>query len=41
MEPPSRNLGGRVMVDRIPALTRLTNDPEEQDYPAVATGRKW
>jgi hypothetical protein len=29
-------LGGRVAVDRLPASWRLTNSPDEQDYPAAA-----
>ena len=29
-------LRGRVMVDRVPAVIAITNDPEEQDYPAAA-----
>jgi hypothetical protein len=31
-----KKLNNRVMVDRIPAVTRLTSGPNEQDYPAVA-----
>ncbi len=31
-------LGGRVYVDRIPAAERLTNTPEEEDYPSLAAG---
>jgi hypothetical protein len=31
-------LGGHVYVDRVPAAMRLTNTPEEEDYPAVASG---
>jgi hypothetical protein len=31
-------LGGRVYVDRVPPAVRLTNTPEEEDYPAVAAG---
>jgi hypothetical protein len=31
-------LGGRVYVDRIPVATRLTDTPEEEDYPALAAG---
>jgi hypothetical protein len=30
-------LGGRVYIDRIPVSTRLTNTPEEEDYPSLAT----
>jgi hypothetical protein len=33
-------LGGRVYVDRVPATTRLTDTPEEEDYPALAAGSK-
>jgi hypothetical protein len=29
-------LGGRVYVDRVPVNTRLTDTPEEEDYPALA-----
>jgi hypothetical protein len=32
-------LGNRVIVDRIPPTTQLTNSPEEQDYPAAATDK--
>jgi hypothetical protein len=31
-------LDGRVYVDRIPAAARLTNTPEEEDYPSLASG---
>jgi len=31
-------LGGRVAVDRIPANWRLTETPDEEDYPAAASG---
>jgi hypothetical protein len=31
-------LGGRVYVDRVPVTTRLTDTPEEEDYPALAAG---
>ena len=31
-------LDGRVYVDRIPVAARLTNSPEEEDYPALASG---
>jgi hypothetical protein len=31
-------LGARVYVDRVPAAVRLTNTPEEEDYPAIAAG---
>ncbi len=31
-------LGGRVYVDRVPVSTRLTETPEEEDYPALAAG---
>ncbi len=31
-------LEGRVYVDRIPVATRLTDTPEEEDYPALAAG---
>ncbi len=31
-------LGGRVHVDRVPPTTRLTDTPEEEDYPALAAG---
>ena len=33
---PATLLGGRVSVERIPALAMLTSSPEEQDLPAVA-----
>jgi hypothetical protein len=29
-------LGGRVYVDRVPVATRLTDTPEEEDYPSLA-----
>lgn len=29
-------LGGRVYVDRLPVAARLTDTPEEEDYPALA-----
>jgi hypothetical protein len=32
-------LNNRVMLDRIPPFTQLTNSPEEQDYPAAATDK--
>lgn len=32
-------LDGKVMVDRIPSVTRLTNTPEEQDYPAAVSDK--
>jgi hypothetical protein len=31
-------LGGRVYVDRVPVTARLTDTPEEEDYPALAAG---
>ncbi len=31
-------LAGRVYVDRLPVATRLTNTPEEEDYPSMAAG---
>ncbi|MBI4907685.1 MAG: hypothetical protein HY820_28940 [Acidobacteria bacterium] len=31
-------LDGRVMVDRVPTVTRLTRSADDQDYPAVANG---
>jgi hypothetical protein len=31
-------LDGRVYIDRIPAAARLTDTPDEEDYPAMATG---
>ena len=30
-------LGGRVYIDPVPTSTRLTNTPEEEDYPATAS----
>ena len=30
-------LDGKVVADRLPPYWRITNDPEEQDYPAAAT----
>jgi hypothetical protein len=35
----ANTLNNRVMVDRIPALTQLTNSTEEQDYPAAVTDK--
>jgi hypothetical protein len=32
-------LDGRVMADRVPPSSQITNTPEEQDYPAVAAGK--
>src|ERR1700722_14264870 len=32
-------LNGRVKVDRVPAYARLTNTPDEQDYPAAAAAK--
>ncbi|HYW43001.1 MAG TPA: hypothetical protein VE959_09095 [Bryobacteraceae bacterium] len=32
-------LGGRVFADRIPPTTRITNTPDEEDYPSAATDR--
>jgi hypothetical protein len=31
-------LGGRVYVDRVPVTARLTDTPEEEDYPSLAAG---
>jgi hypothetical protein len=31
-------LAGRVYVDRVPVTARLTDTPEEEDYPALAAG---
>jgi hypothetical protein len=30
-------LGGRVYVDRVPVAQRLTDTPEEEDYPSLAS----
>ena len=40
---PVSALNGRVMIDRIPAATRLTNSSDEQDFPAAAArnGEIW
>lgn len=35
---PVKKLDGRVMVDRVPPVERLTTNRDEQDYPAVAAG---
>jgi hypothetical protein len=35
----ARPLNGRAMVDRIPPVERLTNDPQEQDYPSAAAAK--
>lgn len=32
-------LNGRVAVDLVPPVTRLTEDPDEQDYPATAVAK--
>ena len=32
-------LGGKALVERIPAFSRITNDAEEQDLPAAATSK--
>ncbi|HUE22660.1 MAG TPA: hypothetical protein VMQ86_13330, partial [Bryobacteraceae bacterium] len=37
-------LDGRVQVDRVPPVTRITDTPEEQDYPSAAldkSGNAW
>jgi hypothetical protein len=31
-------LGGRIYVDRVPVTARLTDTPEEEDYPSLAAG---
>ena len=31
-------LDRRVYVDRVPVAARLTNTPEEEDYPSLAPG---
>jgi hypothetical protein len=31
-------LGGHIYIDRVPAAARLTNTPEEEDYPATVSG---
>ncbi|PYT19998.1 MAG: hypothetical protein DMG57_43575 [Acidobacteria bacterium] len=36
---PVARLGGRVLVDRIPPTTRITDRPDEEDYPAAAAGK--
>jgi hypothetical protein len=36
---PLSKLNGRVLVDRIPPSVRLTNTPEEEDYPSAAVGK--
>jgi hypothetical protein len=36
---PVAKLNGRVLVDRIPAVSRLTNTPEEEDYPSAAVAK--
>src|SRR5262249_10520180 len=36
---PVTKLNGRVQIDRIPSSTRLTNTPEEEDYPSAAVGK--
>ena len=32
-------LNGRVSIDLVPQVTRLTDDPDEEDYPASAAGK--
>ncbi len=32
-------LGGRVIADRVPAWTRITDSPDEQDYPAAVADK--
>ena len=32
-------LGARALVERVPQWTRITNDREEQDYPAAVAGK--
>jgi hypothetical protein len=36
---PVAKLNGRVLIDRIPASARLTNTPEEEDYPSAAISK--
>jgi hypothetical protein len=36
---PVSKLNGRVLVERVPASIRLTNTPEEEDYPSAATSK--
>jgi hypothetical protein len=40
---PASALNGRVMLDRIPAASRITDSPDEQDFPAAAArnGEIW
>src|SRR5262245_30736803 len=33
-------LEGKVVADRVPPYSRITNNPEEQDYPAAAADSK-
>ncbi len=35
----ARFLNGRVIADRLPPFTQVTNSAEEQDYPAAAAGK--
>src|SRR5260370_23487028 len=32
-------LGGKALVDRVPAWSRITDTPDEQDYPAATTDK--
>ena len=36
---PLAKLDGRVLVDRIPPSVRITDTPDEEDYPSAATGK--
>jgi hypothetical protein len=36
---PTAKLNGRELIDRIPASTRITKTPEEEDYPSAAVGK--
>lgn len=34
-----KELGGKVLVDRVPDWSQITNNPDEQDYPAAAADK--
>ncbi|MEO7649733.1 MAG: hypothetical protein ABIZ80_04645, partial [Bryobacteraceae bacterium] len=35
----AHGVNGRAMADRVPPVTRLTDSPDEQDFPAAATAK--
>lgn len=35
----TKAVGGKVLIDRVPEWSHITNNPDEQDYPAAATDK--